>query len=186
MQIKAHKKIFTLVNEDKVERAKNGFLNGENARVGGVAEADGSYVPEELVAEYDKLGGKIMVGSDVVKTGSFHDFKTKKPHAKPKIVYTYNINGQVVDVPEGAEVPGIVNAARIMAANKAKPSAKKVAETEETEETGEEDTEESEEEEEEAPAPVAKKPAPKKKAPVKKAAPVKADEDEDEGDEEDD
>ncbi len=194
MQLKAHKKVWTLVNEGKVERAKNGFLNGDNNRVGGVADDTGTYEPEKLLAEYDKLGGKIMAGTDTVKHGSFYDIKGRKPHATPKVVYTYNINGETVEVPEGAELPGIVKAARIMEGQKA-AKAKKAAKGEEAVEDDEVDEsdesaddeeevddgapEADEEEEEAAPAPV-KKAAPKKKAPVKKAAPVEDEEEDDE------
>lgn len=108
---------FTLVNEDKVERALNGFMNADNARVGGVTQEDGTYDDDALLAEYDKLGGLIKKGDDKVKTGSFFDAKRKQPREKPQVVFIYRVNGQEIEVADGKELPGIVKAARILEAN---------------------------------------------------------------------
>jgi hypothetical protein len=56
-----------------------------------------------------------MKGTDQVKMGSFYDFSNKRPLKEPKVVFTYKINGKVVEVPDGAELPGIVKAARVLA-----------------------------------------------------------------------
>lgn len=125
-------KTFQLVNEDKVNRALNGTPKGSGEAIGGVgngAYLDGSVwkrngdelsetevdaLENALLAEYDKLGGLIKRGKDVVKTGSFFDFKAKRPQAKPRIVFVYRINGKYVEVADGVELPGEVKAQRII------------------------------------------------------------------------
>ena len=117
---------FELVNEDKVERALNGTLTPSGDKVGGIAKEDGSYDENELLAEYDKMGGAIRQGTDKVETGSFYDFKKKKPREKPQVALIFRINGKVVRVVEGEETPNIVKAARILAEDKEeKPKKKK-------------------------------------------------------------
>jgi len=118
-------KEFLLVNEEKVERALNGSVVGDGTHKGGVSKTDGTYDDGALLAEYDKLGGLIKKGSDNVKTGSFYDFKAKKPKATPEIVFTYMINGKVVEVKDGTELPGIVKAAKILAEEEEAPKKKK-------------------------------------------------------------
>jgi hypothetical protein len=130
---------FTLINTDKLERALNGTPMSDSTMKGGVG--DGAYFENgvwmrngeelsakevetlefSLLAEYDKLGGLIKKGDDKVKTGSFFNFTAKKPHAKPQVVYIFNVNGKFVDVPEGTDLPGEVKAVKILEA-----SAKKV------------------------------------------------------------
>lgn len=190
MRIKAHKATYSLENKDKVERALNGFLNGASEKVGGVAADDGSYEPEALIAEYDRLGGKITRDGDKVKTGSFYDFKARKPHAKPKVALTYLVNGQQVDVPDGEAMPGIVKAARLLEQSKnSKKGGKKAAAAADDSENGAEEVDEEatdeEEADEEPAAPVkpAKAAKPGKKG-SKKAAPAE-EEAADESDEED-
>lgn len=108
---------FTLVNPEKVDRAIFGAVNGEGNYVGGiVSDRDtGEYAPEALLAEYDRLGGLILKRKDKVKTGSFYNFKTKQPRREPEIVFVYRVNGQMVEVPDGKELPGVVKAAKILA-----------------------------------------------------------------------
>jgi hypothetical protein len=103
---------FELVNEEKVERAINGTVNSLNEKIGGIIAEDGTYDENELLAEYDKLGGLITKEGDRVKTGSFYDFRNKKMLSKPNIVFIYNVNGKIVEVEDGKELPGIVKAAR--------------------------------------------------------------------------
>ncbi len=112
---------YELVNEDKLERAINGTLNSSAQMVGGVGKKDKAGKlenPEEVLAEYDRLGGLIFKAGtkDKVKTGSFYDFKLKGARPKPEVVYTYRVNGQEIDVPEGEELPLSVKAARIQEA----------------------------------------------------------------------
>jgi hypothetical protein len=122
-------KEFELVNEEKVDRVINGSMTA-NGMVGGIKQADGSVDEELLIAEYDKLGGLILKGNDRVKTGSFYDFKSKRALKEPKVVFIYNINGKVVEVEDGVELPGVVKAAKVLAGQEVekKKKAKKVIE----------------------------------------------------------
>jgi len=106
---------FTLVNADKVQRALEGQPTPSGENKGGIARPDGSYDDMELLAEYDRMGGLIKKGTDNLKVGSFWDFKAKKPHAEPKVVFLYRVNGQLIEVPDGSELPGLVKASRILA-----------------------------------------------------------------------
>lgn len=106
---------YTLVNEDKVERALNGSVVDHGKRVGGIADEFGKYDEEALLAEYDRLGGLIKKGGDNLKIGCFYDFKARRPRTEPKVVFLFRVNGQEVEVPEGTELPGRVRAARILA-----------------------------------------------------------------------
>jgi len=104
---------FDLINEDKVRRAKEGSPNSSGVFVGGVAKPDGSYGEDALLAEYDKLGGLIKRGGDKVKTGSFYDFKARRPKAEAEVVFEYRVNGKVVEVPDNVELPGEVKAVKV-------------------------------------------------------------------------
>lgn len=75
-------------------------------------EEESNKVDSAILAEYDKLGGLIKRGDDKVKTGSFWNFKARKPHETPVIVFTYKVNGKFVDVNEGTELPGIIKATK--------------------------------------------------------------------------
>lgn len=123
---------FSLINEEKVERTLNGVPRSDGTAIGGVGSGayfengvwkrEGNELSEEevndlstaILAEYDKLGGAIKRGNDPVKTGSFYDFKGKKPFKNPKVICTYKVNGKFVDVPDGEEEPGEVKAAKIL------------------------------------------------------------------------
>lgn len=104
---------FELKNHVKVERAK--------ANLGGEPEK------EALLAEYDRLGGGLMKDGQQVKTGSFYDFKSKKAHAKPQVVFVFSVNGRVVEVAEGEPLPGIVRAAKMVEEEDQKERAKTAA-----------------------------------------------------------
>lgn len=106
---------YVLLNEEKAQRALLGTPGPEGGYVGGVQKPDGTYNELELLAEYDKMGGAIKKGTDKVKMGSFYDFKNKKPRAKPVVTFEFRINGKVVEVGEGEEVPNVVKAARVLA-----------------------------------------------------------------------
>lgn len=106
---------YTLMNPEKLERALHGAVTGNGTQIGGVANADGSFDEDALLAEYDKSGGLIMRGIDRVKTGSFYDFKLRKPRSEPKVVFLYRVNGQEVEIEDGVELPGMVKAARTLA-----------------------------------------------------------------------
>ena len=95
---------YELINNEKVERA-----------LGEIIKPDGTHDEDVLLAEYDKLGGLIrnQEGSKV-KTGSFYDFKNKKPFEKREVFVIFNINGEFVEVPEGKEKPEVVKAAETL------------------------------------------------------------------------
>lgn len=65
---------FVLEFKPKYERAVTNLIStvGED------------YTEEQLLAEYDRLGGRITFEGENVKMGSFWDFKTKKAIKKPK------------------------------------------------------------------------------------------------------
>lgn len=125
-------KSYILENQDKVERALNGTPRGDSSRIGGVGQGayfDGVWKKDgkelsvaevdkletALLAEYDRLGGRITKGGDKVKMGSFFNFPARKPHDEPKVKFEYRINGRTVEVPAGTELPGEVKAAKILA-----------------------------------------------------------------------
>ncbi len=123
---------YTLVNSEKFDRALNGVRQADDSYKGGVG--NGAYLDEgnwkrdgedltddevielesSLLAEYDRLGGLIIKGDDKVKTGSFWNFKGRKAHENPKIFFVYSVNGRIVEIPEGTELPGEVRAARFL------------------------------------------------------------------------
>lgn len=129
---------YELVTSEKVERALNGTQTGNGTILGGIGggaylegdewKKNGTVLSEEkrdeletaLLAEYDKLGGLITKNGDKVKTGSFYDVSAKRPRDTPAVVLTYTINGEVVEVPEEEETPGIVKAAKIQKEKKSK------------------------------------------------------------------
>jgi len=119
---------FTIVNDDKWNRAVYGTVGREGKMSGGVGE---NASDEVKLAEYDKLGGAIFEGKSKVKTGCFYDFAKKKPKEKPEIVYVFrDIDGDEVLVEKGEEIPLEVKAAEIAKAKKAK-KVKKTIEDEE-------------------------------------------------------
>lgn len=101
----------TLVNEEKLERAIHGTVGRAGAHTGGVGE-DAS--DEAILAEYDRLAGLITKNGETVKTGSFYDFKERKPREEPEIVLLFTVNGQVVEVPDGAPLPLAVRAQQVL------------------------------------------------------------------------
>lgn len=133
---------FTLANEEKVDRALNGAQQADSTRVGGVgnlAYKDGEVWKREgeelsekevvslefaLLAEYDRLGGLVKKGTDKVKTGSFYNIKSRKPHENPVATFVFMINGREVEVKDGEEVPLVVKAAQVLAEEE-KPKRKK-------------------------------------------------------------
>lgn len=133
MRVKIKEGSFDLLNADKVTRALDGSPT-PNGSVGGVRKSDGSYDSNELLAEYDKLGGLIRKGTDKVKTGSFYDFKLKEARKEAKLVFLYRVNGHEVEVEDGTELPGVIKATRILEAEKGKKKEKVVDEVKEVEE----------------------------------------------------
>lgn len=115
MEVPSNVKGFELVNAEKVERALTGSANRAGSLIGGVQKPDGSYDDDALLAEYDRLGGLVRKGDNVVKTGSFYDFTARRPREKAEVVFVFRINGRIVEVKENEEEPMIVKAARVNA-----------------------------------------------------------------------
>lgn len=91
---------YVLENVVKLERARElAGLDASNAAV---------------LALYDKLGGRITKGGQQIKTGCFWNIKTKAAVEEPKAIFIYSVNGMLVEVPEGVELPGIVRAQMIL------------------------------------------------------------------------
>lgn len=106
---------YELTNPEKVRRALEGSPSRTGESVGGIQNPDGTYDEDLLLAVYDKLGGGIRnANGDVVRNGSFYDFKAKAPRKEAEVMLTFRINGQIVDVPEKEEAPAIVKAARVL------------------------------------------------------------------------
>lgn len=111
-------KAYTLINEEKAKRVLDGGENEHGELVGGIRDENGHYNEDELLANYDKIGGLIRKGEDKVRMGSFYDFRAKKPRVTPQVEFEFRVNGEVVFVPEDKEVPNAVKAVKI--AEKAK------------------------------------------------------------------
>ena len=142
-----HIKSLILENQDKVERALNGTPRGDSTLIGGVGkgayqnngvwERNGEALSNEevdkletaLIAEYDRLGGRITKNGDRVKMGSFYNFPGRRPHDKPVVKFEYRVNGRVVEVPEGTELPGEVKAVKILEESDKAEAESEVAET---------------------------------------------------------
>lgn len=103
---------FECSNIDKLDRVLNGTVGRAGAAVGGLGESALEETPEQVLAQYDKLGGLITRNGDKVKTGCFWDFKNNKAIAKPKVVLVYRVNGAEVEVADGEEAPLSVRAAK--------------------------------------------------------------------------
>lgn len=110
-------------NPEKWNRAVEGTVMREGTLSGGVGK-DAS--PEAKLAAYDKLGGLITKGGRKVKTGSFYDFKKQEPRKEPEVVLVLNnLDGDVVELPEGAEIPIEVQAAELAGVKKAEKNVAK-------------------------------------------------------------
>lgn len=134
---------FTLVNEDKVNRAIFGTLGRGGALEGGVGE-DASDAAK--LAEYDRLGGLVRKDGRKVKTGSFYNFEGKAPHKKPVITLVMrDLEGNEVELGEDEAIPVEVQAADKIAERKAKAAGKK-GKGKKAEEASEEEEETDEEE----------------------------------------
>lgn len=123
MEGKTRVKGFVLDNPDKVLRALDGTQDNHGRFVGGVRKPDGKYDDDELLAEYDRIGGLILKGEDKVRTGSFYDFVARTPRKEAKVEFEYRVNGDLIFVPAESEKPVKVKAAQIAKKEKA---AKKV------------------------------------------------------------
>lgn len=121
---------YDCVNADKVNRAIYGAVTSNGRLSGGVGENASDDVK---LAEYDKLGGLIQKDGNAIKIGSFYDFEKRCPREVPEVLFVFrDIEGNVVEVPEGKEVPLSVKAAKIASeAKKVKKVTKKRIDDEE-------------------------------------------------------
>jgi len=115
-------KEFTIVNDEKWDRAVNGVVGRGGELTGGIGE-DAS--DEAKLAAYDKVGGLILKNGSKVKLGSFYDFKAKKPRdtAEIKLIFR-NLEGEEVELEEGEDKPIEVVAAEKLQEKKNKSNAK--------------------------------------------------------------
>lgn len=106
---------FTLANSDKAERAINGSVMSEGQMKGGVGvDAE----EHEILAEYDRLGGLVLMDGNKVKTGCFWDFKNKCAVKKPKAILVFRIDGEDVEVDADQPLPLEVRAKKAADAKK--------------------------------------------------------------------
>lgn len=116
---------YKLENPDKIQRALHGSPNDKGMPVGGVANAEGSFDGDALLAEYDRIGGFISnKDGDKVRTGSFYDFANRKPREKADVELEFKVNGETVFIKEGKELPGMVRAVRQVEEEKKKATKK--------------------------------------------------------------
>lgn len=125
-----------MVNDEKVQRAMHGSVASKGLMVGGVGEdAD----DDAILAEYDRLGGLVKKGRHNVKTGSFYDFKNKRPHKTPKPMLVFSVNGEIVEVEADKPLPIEVQAAEIANQKKRDRKTAKASKGEDATEENDED-----------------------------------------------
>lgn len=116
---------YTIRNNEKWTRAVYGAPGPNGTLINGVGE---EATDLEKLAAYDRLAGLILKDGNRVKTGSFWDFKKNKPHAKPQVVFVFrDLTGEVVEIPEGEEIPVEVKAAEMAAKNRSERAVKAAA-----------------------------------------------------------
>lgn len=115
---------YTLVNQEKLDRAINGTVGAEGRPRGGVG-ADAS--EEAILAEYDRLAGLIRYQGYKVKTGCFYDFDGKKPFEDPEPMLEFKIDGETIEVAVGEALPMEVRATEEAKKRKAAKKAEKDA-----------------------------------------------------------
>lgn len=109
---------YVCVNEAKLDRVINGTMASGGKLEGGIGEN----APEkDILVAYDKLGGLITKNGIKVKIGSFYDIENKKARIKPKVILLFtDVQGTVVEVPEGEALPPTVAAAQFIEKSKKK------------------------------------------------------------------
>jgi hypothetical protein len=120
---------FTLVNAEKIERALHGTMGKGGELNGGVGD---KAKPEDLLAEYDRLGGLILKDGRKVKTGSFYDFDKKEARETPQVILILkDLEGETVELDGDAELTPELKAAEVIAERKRAKQAKQVEEADE-------------------------------------------------------
>ncbi len=110
---------FILENQDKINRVIQGHLGRSGEMEGGLGE---SASPETILAHYDKMAGHITKDGIKIKTGSFWDFKGKKPHKEPQVKYLFNVSGDILEVNDPSE---LAQALQVLNGAKAKKEVEK-------------------------------------------------------------
>jgi len=106
---------YVLENKDKIDRVIFGEVKRAGVPEGGLGEdAD----PMLVLAHYDKLAGYITKDGVKIKTGSFWDFRNKRPHETPKVLYMFRIGGETVEVDDPANLHKAVNVLQTALAKK--------------------------------------------------------------------
>lgn len=111
-------KDFDIVNQTKWESAIKGSR--------GIMGVGDNASDMEKLAAYDRLGGLIRKNGAAIKTGSFYDFVKKAPRTEPEIVYVFPQNNpvepvDVVEIPEGEDMPMAILAKEVARVRKTKP-----------------------------------------------------------------
>jgi len=88
---------YSLVNDEKIQRAIEGTPLSKGGKMGGVGR-DAS--DEQLLVEYDRLGGLIRKDGMKVKAGCFYDFDEKKAVESPEPIFEVSIDSSLVEVSE--------------------------------------------------------------------------------------
>lgn len=132
---------FSLVNEEKIERAKHGTMGKGGVLVGGLdtmiqkgklKEDDTEAYETALLAEYDRLGGLVTKDGLKLKTGSFWDFVKKEMRKEPTVVFVDSVDGEILEMDEEeAKVAKVMKAKTEELRAKRKKRAKKMMEDEE-------------------------------------------------------
>lgn len=95
-----------LVNQEKVDRAINGSPTAHGTPQGGLKNTVGEgYTEDQLVAEYDRLGGLITKGGRKLQSGCFWDYKKNVAVEQPTLVYEFELEGKIVSFGEDEELP---------------------------------------------------------------------------------
>jgi len=117
---------YYLPNLEKLDRAVNGTVVSGGKKQGGVGL---DATDEQILVEYDKLGGLILKGGLKVKSGCFYDIEEKKGFETPEPVFEVSIDESIVDVTED-EAKGLQAVQKkkeeLKAKAKSKPKGKKL------------------------------------------------------------
>lgn len=86
---------YELYSHDKLDRVFNGVTGEHGLLTGGI----GKDAPlEQILAEYDKLGGLIKKDGLKLATGSFYDFRNKKAREIPSLEKAHESNSKGLQI----------------------------------------------------------------------------------------
>ena len=126
---------FVLENADKLQRVLEGEVKRAGVPEGGLLSQYGDLdkiPPEMVLAHYDKLNGYITkdVGGSQrvkIKNGSFWDFKKRKPHEEPKVIYLFRVGGEQVEVDDPSKLAQAVTTVQNVVSEKQQKDAERRA-----------------------------------------------------------